>query len=230
MHKSLVWPAAVNAGPNIGIGHLQRCLNLAEFLKNKHKVTFIFCDTPKLILKEIKKNFKIIVFKDNKNILNNAKKFFNKEDHNYLILDDYSVNYHWEKSISYYFSKVLVIGDHLDRKHHCDFYLNQNIIDSKSQEYISKKFSNTKCLLGPKYALLDKRYLKYSRKEKIRDSLKNIIKTTNVFTSGGLNSSNISDLIKNFKPFAIDVSSGVETEGEKDPIKIKDFLVKANLT
>ena len=35
---------------------------------------------------------------------------------------------------------------------------------------------------------------------------------------------------KNFKPFAIDVSSGVETEGEKDPIKIKDFLVKANLT
>ena len=62
------------------------------------------------------------------------------------------------------------------------------------------------------------------------NSLKNIIKTTNVFTSGGLNSSNISDLIKNFKPFAIDVSSGVETEGEKDPIKIKDFLVKANLT
>ena len=62
------------------------------------------------------------------------------------------------------------------------------------------------------------------------NSLKNIIRTTNVFTSGGLNLSNISDLIKNFKPFAIDVSSGVETEGEKDPIKIKDFLVKANLT
>ena len=62
------------------------------------------------------------------------------------------------------------------------------------------------------------------------NSLKNIIRTTNVFTSGGLNLSNISDLIKNFKPFAIDVSSGVETQGEKDPIKIKDFLVKANLT
>ena len=209
-----------DANEQIGSGHLQRCLNLAEFLKNKHKVTFIFCDTPKLILKEIKKNFKIIVFKDNKNILNNAKKFFKKKDHNYLILDDYSVNYHWEKSISYYFSKVLVIGDHLDRKHHCDFYLNQNIIDSKSQEYISKKFSNIKCLLGPKYALLDKRYLKYSRKEKIRDSLKNII-----ISFGGSDRENLTAKVldvlsqKKFNKFNIKVAIGKNYKYFDDLIK-----------
>ena len=59
------------------------------------------------------------------------------------------------------------------------------------------------------------------------NSLKNIISTTNVFTSGGLTTGNISELIENFKPFALDVSSGVETEGKKDPIKIKNFLEKA---
>ena len=61
------------------------------------------------------------------------------------------------------------------------------------------------------------------------NSLKNIISTTNVFTSGGLDEDNIPNLIKNFKPFAIDVSSGVETEGKKDPIKIKSFLKKARI-
>ena len=61
------------------------------------------------------------------------------------------------------------------------------------------------------------------------NSLKNIIRTTNVFTSGGLTTGNISELIKNFKPFALDVSSGVETEGKKDPIKIKNFLEKAKI-
>ena len=164
-----------DANEIIGYGHLQRCLNLAEILKKNHEIIFLFCSTPNLILKEVKKKFKIIRFKDNKSILQKVKKFHNKKNLNFLILDDYSVNYDWEKTISIYFSKVLVIGDHLDRKHYCNFYLNQNVIDKKTKKDLSKKFSTAKCLLGPKYALLDKNYLKYSNKKKKRTSLKNII-------------------------------------------------------
>jgi len=81
-----------DANEKIGNGHLQRCLNLAEVLRNEHEITFVFCNTSNLILEEIKKKFKIIVFEGNKILLEKAKKIFKNKDHNYLILDDYSVN------------------------------------------------------------------------------------------------------------------------------------------
>lgn len=44
------------------------------------------------------------------------------------------------------------------------------------------------------------------------------------FIAGGINERNITELLCNYQPFAIDVSSGVETDGEKDHEKIKRFL------
>jgi phosphoribosylanthranilate isomerase len=45
-----------------------------------------------------------------------------------------------------------------------------------------------------------------------------------VFIAGGLNPDNIKDLIEQYKPFGVDVSSGVETEGIKDIEKIERFV------
>ena len=44
------------------------------------------------------------------------------------------------------------------------------------------------------------------------------------FLAGGLNCENISDAIKILKPFAVDVSSGIETNNFKDAAKMKKFL------
>ena len=44
------------------------------------------------------------------------------------------------------------------------------------------------------------------------------------FLAGGLNVENISDAVKNLKPFAVDVSSGIETGGVKDAAKMKTFV------
>ncbi len=43
------------------------------------------------------------------------------------------------------------------------------------------------------------------------------------FLAGGLNCENISDAIKILKPFAVDVSSGIETNNLKDAEKMKNF-------
>ena len=44
------------------------------------------------------------------------------------------------------------------------------------------------------------------------------------FLAGGLSTENISEVLENIKPFAVDVSSGVETDGLKDRAKMKRFV------
>ena len=43
------------------------------------------------------------------------------------------------------------------------------------------------------------------------------------FLAGGLNAENVADAVKILNPFAVDVSSGIETDGFKDKIKMLDF-------
>ena len=44
------------------------------------------------------------------------------------------------------------------------------------------------------------------------------------FIAGGLNEDNVEESIQHFSPFAVDVSSGVETDGQKDHEKIRRFI------
>ena len=45
-----------------------------------------------------------------------------------------------------------------------------------------------------------------------------------IFLAGGLNSENLSSAIEEFNPFAVDLSSSVETDGFKDEEKIKEIM------
>ncbi len=44
------------------------------------------------------------------------------------------------------------------------------------------------------------------------------------FLAGGLNLENVADVLRNIRPYALDISSGVETDGHKDRQKIIDFI------
>ena len=44
------------------------------------------------------------------------------------------------------------------------------------------------------------------------------------FLAGGLNEHNVAAAVKDIHPFAVDVSSGIETNGVKDGIKMADFV------
>jgi phosphoribosylanthranilate isomerase len=49
-----------------------------------------------------------------------------------------------------------------------------------------------------------------------------------VILAGGLNSENVRDAVKAVRPYAVDVSSGVETvPGRKDPRRLAEFVKKA---
>ena len=44
------------------------------------------------------------------------------------------------------------------------------------------------------------------------------------FIAGGLNEDNVEEAIQHFTPYAVDVSSGVETDGQKNHEKIRRFI------
>lgn len=44
------------------------------------------------------------------------------------------------------------------------------------------------------------------------------------FLAGGLNAGNVKNAVKEFQPYAVDVSSGIETAGRKDERKMKEFV------
>ena len=94
-----------------------------------------------------------------------------------------------------------------------------------NDEIIIKKIQDS--LMKHNYVILDtyKKGKLGGTGEKFNwSNFKNSINTTNVFSSGGINHENISALLNKFRPFGIDIASGVETEGKKDPSKIKKVI------
>lgn len=49
------------------------------------------------------------------------------------------------------------------------------------------------------------------------------------FLAGGLNPENAGRAVRELSPYGVDVSSGVETDGRKDPMKMRDFVYAVRL-
>jgi phosphoribosylanthranilate isomerase len=60
------------------------------------------------------------------------------------------------------------------------------------------------------------------------DEARGLSRVTEVILAGGLNPGNVAEAIRFVRPWGVDVSSGVErSPGDKDPIKIKEFVARA---
>lgn len=44
------------------------------------------------------------------------------------------------------------------------------------------------------------------------------------FLAGGLDASTVGDVVRRWRPYAVDVSSGIETDGRKDAEKMREFV------
>ena len=161
-----------DASESIGVGHIMRCLTLANFIKNeKHfthlSITFICNSLPSYLQKKIEsEGFNLIELANNKNNKNNKKETYQTFDaqlcidtiqdlgkYDLLIQDHYQLSAPWQKRLKSYYHKILVIEDIAERVHQSDFLLDQTF-GRQPQEYGLYVNSSCQLLTGQSYILL----------------------------------------------------------------------------
>ena len=185
MNKNLIVRA--DSSVDIGTGHIMRCIALAQAWQDQGgDVTFLsYCDSKVLRQHIIDEGFDFVPIKnphpnpcDLRQILTTLKqlKTQNSKLKTWLVVDGYHFTPDYQKAIRENGYKLLVIDDiaHLDH-YHADILLNQNI-HASSLRYSCD--SDTVKLLGSKYVLLRREFLKYKDwKRKIPGKAKKILVT-----------------------------------------------------
>jgi len=176
-----------NAKKELGLGHIFRCLNLANSSKNT-KISFLIEDYggAKLILqKNGIKDFDIFfnepsIEKD----LNKTTSIIEKKKIDIVIVDRYKIKNTYLKKIKS-ISKLVVISDLYRINYYADLVVNGFV--GYQNKIIYNKF-NAKCLLGPKYQILNPDFKKNINHKKKNDIL---------ITFGGMDGKQIITSLKN---------------------------------
>ena len=196
----------------LGLGHIYRCLNLAKELK-PNKINFLLEDfggAKKIIEERGFKNIETI----KKNIdlekdIKITKKYLEDKKINILIVDRYHVKINYLKKLKECV-KLVIISDLDNIEYSADLVIN-GFIGFKNQ--IKRNSHNSKCLLGPKYQILDKRF---SVKNKIRKENHDLL-----VTLGGYDERNTIDkILKCIQPYISEIKTKVIVGpiGEKSKI------------
>lgn len=166
-----------DASLQIGSGHVMRCLTLADELRQCGANVIFICreHTGNLIDLISGKGYDVVRLQqpDTKYVPKpgdvahaawlgvslqqdavDTIATMNKIHANWLIIDHYSIDSHWENLLRPYVDKIMVIDDLADRPHNCDLLLDQNLYQEMEIRYDNLVSKACQKLLGPKYALL----------------------------------------------------------------------------
>lgn len=181
----------VDSSATIGTGHVMRCLTLAKQLKQKNaNISFICRDLEGNLINFIKDHgFAVYVlqkiringtgtndtfkwYKENwqqdvRETLNIVEAQIRSMD--FFIIDHYGLDEKWESKLKPFTKKLIVIDDLANRKHVCDFLLDQNLYLNYQERYKNLVPPDCKQLLGPNYVLLREEFIEASRQKRIRN-------------------------------------------------------------
>ncbi|MED1642044.1 UDP-2,4-diacetamido-2,4,6-trideoxy-beta-L-altropyranose hydrolase [Brevibacillus agri] len=166
-----------DASTIIGIGHFMRCLTIADQLRAKGHITaFSSRHLPEGLIAILRNKGHLLFLLTSAQVhekFNNGRGQYddwlgvpwivdaeeNKEvmksfKPNWLVVDHYSLDCHWEDYLCPFVDKILVIDDLADRNHRCNVLVDQNLYLNMEERYKFLVPSNCITLLGPRYAIL----------------------------------------------------------------------------
>jgi len=144
-----------NGGPQIGLGHLVRCIALAHMLKDDFEITFFCREISNTIVAELQGGgFGISIIKE-------EKEFFGQLTSTTIaVLDGYNFNTTYQKQIKAKGCKLVCIDDLHDQKFVADLIINHapgvNVDDYQAQPH-------TKFALGLEYSLVRPKFLEQAK-------------------------------------------------------------------
>jgi UDP-2,4-diacetamido-2,4,6-trideoxy-beta-L-altropyranose hydrolase len=203
-----------DASLDIGIGHVMRCLTLADALREHGANCHFICrEHPGHQLDQIRqRGFSVHVLsccqtderpKDRTSASQPAHSHWLGSDWqtdarqtddilaelqpDWLVVDHYALDTRWEEALKGHYKKLLVIDDLADRPHACDLLLDQNL-GREATDYAALVPGHCTVLAGPHYALLRPEFAalrEYSLRRREVPALKRIL-----ITMGGVDQPN----------------------------------------
>lgn len=162
----------VDAGVDIGTGHVMRCLVLADLLSDLSNNIHFVCRKQKGHLFKLIEDKGYHVIGLTGPLEKDAEETFvalNNIEVNWLIIDHYQIDINWERQLRNKVNRILVIDDLANRRHECDVLLDQNFNDQIESRYKNLVPKYCKLLLGPTYLLLRPEFMEARNRIKKRD-------------------------------------------------------------
>lgn len=191
-----------DASSRMGVGHLMRCLTLAEVLRGRGSdIRFICRAYPGNLVELLQRQaMPVTVLPAPAEVPSVSSEDYaswlgvtQDEDAgqtiqalqgdrpDWLVVDHYGLGVSWEQRLRPHTAKLMVIDDLADRPHDCDLLLNQNYSEGGEHRYSGFVPPNCRLLLGPRYALLRPDYAAYRRTLPPRDG---VVRRVLVFFGG----------------------------------------------
>ena len=151
----------VDASSHIGYGHVMRCAALAQNLAARGaQIHFVcrelpghYCDA----LEDLGYGVHRLPDQDAslaEDIAQSQAALAAVGVADWLVVDHYKLDAHWERAMRASAKRILVIDDLANRTHDCDLLLDQNFSGEPVDRYAGLLAADTRLLLGPRYALL----------------------------------------------------------------------------
>ena len=180
-----------DASIRTGTGHIMRCLALAGKLSEKGAMTYFICrESPGDLCSYLgKKGYRVFRILGNalkkketkspedidypsaeweKDALETADILDSLQKVDWLIVDNYGIDFRWEEKMRSHVEKIMVIDDLADRRHDCDILLDQNLYDNQEKRYNDLLPEGCLRLLGPGHTLLRQEFYEAGKKKRSR--------------------------------------------------------------